>query len=124
VATLDLEQNHAPFQIRAYQPGHIQVNDRIFTHSLLITPNQLIDCWGPQTIAELTPAALQEAAMLNPHILLIGTGATQHLLAPELYGDLINQGIGIEIMSTSAACRTFNALIAEDRSVVAALIIL
>jgi uncharacterized protein len=35
--------------------------------------------------------------------------------------NLINSGIGFEIMNTQAACRTFNILMADDRNVVAAL---
>ncbi|HSW71474.1 MAG TPA: MTH938/NDUFAF3 family protein, partial [Gammaproteobacteria bacterium] len=41
----------------------------------------------------------------------------------EIYGELLNQGIGVEIMDTAAACRTYNALTAESRKVVAALVL-
>jgi uncharacterized protein len=124
MAILDLDSNDAKFQIRAYKPGSIQVNEKILTQSVLITPNRLIEGWAPQTIAELTPAALQKAANLHPDTLLIGTGAMQQLISLEIYSDLINQGIGVEIMSTGAACRTFNVLSAENRNIAAALIIL
>jgi uncharacterized protein len=40
-----------------------------------------------------------------------------------IYGNLLNHGIGVEVMDTSAACRTFNALSAEGRNVVAALLL-
>ncbi|MES2218815.1 MAG: Mth938-like domain-containing protein [Pseudomonadota bacterium] len=125
--SLTLDDNSANFQIRAFKPGTIQVRhqaaDQIYTHSIIITPDILIADWPPQTIKELTAAHLQKISELKPTILLIGTGAT--LVFPELsiYGHLINQGIGVEIMDTSAACRTYNALTAENRIVAAALII-
>jgi uncharacterized protein len=34
---------------------------------------------------------------------------------------LLSRRIGVEVMDTAAACRTFNILVAEDRRVVAAL---
>ena len=123
MTTLNLDENHAMYQIRAFKPGAIQINDNVFTRSLMVTPQQLLENWAPQTVAELTAASLAPIAALKPAILLIGTGAIHVLIPVEIYGDLINQGIGVEIMDTSAACRTYNALTAENRNVVAALII-
>jgi len=123
MSQLDLDSNTAGYQIRAYKPGFIQINDKILTTSIIIAPTRLIENWAPQTLAELTAAALAEAVVWKPTILLLGTGSHLQFPAIEIYGDIINQGIGIEIMDTSAACRTYNALVAEDRNVVAALII-
>jgi uncharacterized protein len=120
---LSLDDNQAAFQVRAYKPGYLQVNDTVFTQSLIISPTQLITEWHPQSIEELNQLDLQQIIPLHPAILLIGTGATLCFPAVELYGELINQGIGVEIMDTSAACRTYNALTAENRNVIAALII-
>ena len=123
MTTLQLDENQARYQIRAFKPGMIQINENIFHQSIIVSPTQLIENWGPQTIDELTLPFLEEALQFQPDILLIGTGS-QHVFLPiELYGELINKGIGIEIMETGAACRTYNALSAENRNVVAALII-
>lgn len=123
MANLDLDVNQSRYQIRAYMPGFIQINDQTFTQSLIVAPDHLIENWQPQSITELTPAAFASVIALKPDILLIGTGSALVLLSLELYGELINLGIGVEIMDTSAACRTYNALSAENRNVVAALII-
>jgi uncharacterized protein len=120
---LELDHNRAFYQIRSYRPGMIQINDKKLAQSLIITPSRLIENWPPQTIAELNANALSPILDLKPDVLLIGTGASMVLLNPEIYGDLINHGIGVEIMDTSAACRTYNALSAEERNVAAALII-
>ena len=120
---LNLDENHALYQIRAFKPGMIQVNEKILTHSVIIAPNQMIENWSPQTSEELSAATLSPVIALKPDILLIGTGSALVLLPIEIYGDLINLGIGVEIMDTSAACRTYNALSAENRNVVAALVI-
>ncbi len=119
----ELDENSSKYQIRAYKPGLIQINEKIFTHSVIITADEVIENWAPQTIEELTTATLTPVMELKPDILLIGTGSKQVFIAATIYGELINNGIGVEIMNTSAACRTFNALTAENRRVVAALII-
>jgi len=121
--SLILDENNATYQIRAYQPGSIQINDRLLHNSIIIAPEKLIENWKPQKITDLTALDLAIILQWHPNILLIGTG--EHLQFPILstYGDFINQGIGVEIMDTRAACRTYNALTAEKRNVVAALII-
>lgn len=123
MSTLTLDDNKSAFQIRAYKPGMVQINEQKLTVSVIITPNHLIADWAPQTVNELNTASFEPIIALKPAILLIGTGATHEFLPLDLYGHLINLGIGVEIMNTGAACRTFNALSAEDRNVAAALII-
>lgn len=120
---LNLDENSATYQIRAYLPGTIQVNDRTLHTSIIITPTLLIEDWAPQTVEELSSDSFKPFLELAPTILLIGTGSQHVFLPAELYGELINQGIGVEVMSTSAASRTYNALSSEDRNVAAALVI-
>ena len=86
-------------------------------------PNQLITDWTPQTFAELSSEHFNIIQQLRPDILLIGCGSTLQFPSPRMYGALINAGIGVEIMDTHAACRTYNALTAENRNVAAALVI-
>jgi len=120
---LNLDENNAIYQIRAYQPGLLQINEQKFTHSVIITPSRLIDDWSPQFFSELNAESLSIIKTLKPDILLLGTGSTMVYVPPEIYGELINAGIGVETMATQAACRTYNALSAENRNVAAALII-
>lgn len=119
---LTLDDNQAHYQIRAFEPGRIQINEMILTHNLIITPTELITDWHP-TITPLEKTDFDFFLTFKPDILLIGTG--QKLIFPsiEIYGHLINLGIGIEFMNTSAACRTYNALTAENRHVAAGLIL-
>lgn len=121
--TLSLDNNQAKYQIRAYEPGIIKINDQLFTRSIIVTPDQLITDWPPQTLTELNYAHLKMIRELRPSILLLGTGNSLKFPAIEIYGDLINENIGVEVMDTHAACRTYNALTSENRHVIAALII-
>lgn len=119
---LDLDNNDAQYQIRAYQPGTLVINEQTLTQSVIVAPNQLTN-WAPQSADQITAADFLPIIALKPTVLLIGTGAKQIFISPALYGELINVGIGVEIMDTSAACRTYNALSSENRQVVAALVI-
>jgi uncharacterized protein len=123
MTTLNLDENSSIYQIRAFQPGMIQINDITLTKSVIISPSQLVQHWAPQSITELSAQSLKIIIDMKPDVLLIGTGSEHVFLPAEIYGELINHGIGVEVMETRAACRTFNALSAENRNVVAALII-
>ena len=59
----------------------------------------------------------------KPEILIIGTGEIQQFISPSLYKDYIKNRIGIECMTNSAACRTYNILLSEHRKTALILII-
>ena len=56
-----------------------------------------------------------------PPLLLLGVGAAPLSPLQTLADDLKQKGIALELMSTAAACRTWNVLISEGRNVAAAL---
>ena len=59
----------------------------------------------------------------EPELVIFGSGERLHFVSPALYRALIEARIGIETMDTAAACRTYNVLASEGRSVVAALLV-
>ncbi len=109
--------------IRTHATGRIQVNDAVFTRSLIVLPNQIISDWPPQSFAELAAAHFAQIAACEPEIVILGTGSTQRFPAPQLTRDLVEQGIGWEVMGTPAACRTYNILMGDGRKVAAAIIV-
>lgn len=123
MATLDLDNNESQYQINSYRAGEIKINQTKYAQSVILTATQLVTNWPPQSVADLSADSFQAVIALQPAILLIGTGSEIILLDISLYGHLINHGIGVEVMDTLAACRTFNALTAENRNVAAALLI-
>lgn len=124
MTTLNLDENQARFQIRAYKAGKIQINENVYTESIIVAPDQLIENWPPQSIEQLSADDLKIITTLNTDILLIGTGSQLHFISPAIYGNLINKNIGVEVMSTQSACSTYTALTAENRRVVAALLLI
>ena len=83
-----------------------------------------IQAWDVATVAELTPARLAPVLARRDSIdfILLGTGAEHRMPPPDVIAALKAAGIGVDVMSTGAAARTWNILIAEGRPVAAALI--
>jgi len=114
------QDSFAGNSIRAYSDGEITLNNRTISQSVVITPDS-IHSWEPRNIDELTAAHIEWLCELDPEIVIIGTGRQLRFPPPALTAVLQMRGIGVEVMAHDAACRTFNVLLAEDRRVVAAL---
>lgn len=120
---LHLAQSAGLNMIEAFGDGHVTINGRRHQTSLVLMPEQVLSDWEVPGFDLLTAAHFTALAALRPEIVLLGTGIRQRFPHPSLYADLIRASIGIEIMNTASACRTYNILAAEGRHVVAALII-
>ncbi len=112
------------FLISTYEPGHIRVGGSSYRSSLIVAPNRVLDHWRPESAEHIEPADFTPVLALEPEIVILGTGSSQVFPDPAVYALAINRGVGLEIMDTGAACRTYNVLMSEDRRVVAALIML
>jgi len=109
--------------IEAYGNGGFRFADMSHRGSLLCLPSG-IHGWQPADPSALTPAdfdrVLAEAAAIE--ILLVGTGADIRPLPAALRAALKEARVSADPMSTGAAVRTYNVLLAEDRAVAAALL--
>ncbi len=91
--------------------------------SFIIAAKHLTKDWGVKSIQDLNETDIEAFAKLKPELVIIGTGKRAEWPPMSLFKPLINQGIGFEIMDTSAACRTYNILSFEGRQVMAGLIL-
>jgi uncharacterized protein len=123
VMKLQLENPAGTHLVRSYGPGQLRIGERTHSTSLIVTATALIAPWRPATAQELTEADLQPLLGLGPQVVLLGTGARQQFPDARVLQILHAQRIGVEVMDTSAACRTYNVLVTEGRSVAAALIV-
>lgn len=108
--------------IKGYSATEIRVGERVLQASCLISAEHLVADWRPRAVSELSPADFDEVFKWQPEILLLGTGETQLFPDRTVYSEVLSRHIGFEVMTTGAACRTFNVLLNENRRVVAALI--
>lgn len=110
-------------QVRSYSPGEVRIGAASYTRSCVLAAQSIITDWPPQTIEELQPEHLDAVLALQPEVVILGTGPQQRFPPPALMSKVLSRGVGLEVMDTGAACRTFNILIAEDRRAVAALLL-
>jgi len=113
--------------IRAWEPGRVRIAERWVSGHVIVSADRIIEGWTTgrdlrPAIAVLTIEDLAPALALAPTILLLGAGTDRFLPDVELMAELAERRVGLEIMSTPAACRTFNVLLQEQRRVVAALL--
>lgn len=119
--THDLPEGY--FFIRGHSPTAIRVIDRELASSFLLAPDAVVEDWPVREAAALDAAAVDALLVLRPELVLIGTGERQVFPPREHLVALMRRGIGVEVMDSAAASRTYNLLAAEGRRVVAAFIL-
>ncbi|MEA2781563.1 MAG: hypothetical protein QOK29_3107 [Rhodospirillaceae bacterium] len=111
--------------VESYGEGRFRVTGRLFTGSVLVFPERTLD-WpvagsGDANLENLE-AVLAAGRAGTVELLLFGQGPRMAPVPPSLRQGLREAGVGLELMDTGAACRTYNVLMAESRRVAAALI--
>ena len=107
--------------ITAYGDDYVMVNGQRRESSTIVTPEQVKD-WNASSFQALTPENFSELSNLGADIVLLGTGPKQRFPHPKLTAALGAARIGLEVMDSKAACRTYNILVAEARKVALALL--
>jgi uncharacterized protein len=108
--------------IARHGPEGVVVNGVERTESLLVPWRGEVLPWQVASFEALGAEHFARIVALAPELVIFGSGARLRFPKPALLRPLIDAGIGVETMDTAAACRTYNVLLAEGRSVVAALL--
>jgi uncharacterized protein len=103
--------------------NYVEINQQRYENSLIVLPGMIVKHWEINGFEDLTAVHFGFLADLKPEIVLLGTGIKLRFPAPILTRALITAQIGLEVMDTAAACRTYNILAAEGRKVAAALLL-
>ena len=126
------------YSITRYGESFVEVNKVLITTSCIISTDNEPIPWQITNVDQLSKQEIGKLFENNPDVVLIGTGINQIMLDKDILEfeqkdennplALLNSNnsrmvIGADCMSTHAACRTFNLLVAEGRSVVAGLIL-
>ncbi len=109
--------------VRSCNAEGITITDTLYRSSLVVSADALVADWPVRSVEDLDGERLQAVFELAPEVVILGTGARQVFPPPRLLMQFYERGIGIEAMTTEAACRTFNVLMSENRNAAAALII-
>ena len=109
--------------VPAHGEGYFSVNGEAHRQSLLVMPQRLEIGWTAGGFEALIEADFQRLAQLNCEVLILGTGSRQRFPEPALLAPVMAARIGVEVMDSAAAARTYNILAAEGRNVAALLLI-
>ncbi|EME70788.1 hypothetical protein H261_06139 [Paramagnetospirillum caucaseum] len=109
--------------VKGYGDGGFTIAGIRWEGSVLVLPDRT-QPWAPTELAQVTEESFAPLLTLaeRPRILLLGCGLRMAPVPAALRAALRAAGITVEPMDTGGACRTFNVLVSEDRSVAAALI--
>ena len=100
--------------VEGYGPGFFRVGGAARQGALMILPTGLAE-WGGYTDTEALKAA-------DVDVVLVGTGAEIAHVPAVFRAALEDAGIGVEVMASPQACRTYNVLLGEGRRVALAVL--
>ena len=110
-------------QISRAFSGQVWINGVAHSGSLLVPSSGPVQPWPVDRFEALAPGHFEAVLALRPELVVFGSGSRLRFVAPPLLRGLIERRVGVETMDVAAACRTFNVLAGEGRSVVAALLL-
>jgi uncharacterized protein len=102
--------------------GWVRVGTHEYRAPIVLTSDAIVEGFAPGGFDTLTEADFATLLAHEPEVVLLGTGATHRFPHPRLTRALVEARVGVEVMDTAAACRTFNILAAEGRKVTAVLL--
>jgi uncharacterized protein len=116
------DSSSATHLIRAYGAAELRINDEVHRETVIVSATSVIAVPEVHEVGDLAAFDCSRILTLGPELVLVGTGPRQIFPAARFRSQFLSAGIGIEVMDTGAACRTFNVLVAERRRVVALLL--
>jgi NADH dehydrogenase [ubiquinone] 1 alpha subcomplex assembly factor 3 len=107
----------------AYDDDYIEINRDRHYSGLCVHQSKIISPWGPERLTGLKTEHLTDLVKQAPEVLLLGTGRLTAFPDAEIMQYLTDHHIGFECMDSRSAARTYNILIAEGRTVSAAMLL-
>ena len=114
---------NAQYVISSWTSETMVINQKSYHQSLIVSPQILITDWPVSSLEQLDTEHVTTILSAKPDIVILGCGNNHPNQRASLLKYFHSSQTGVEMMSTAAACRTYNILAAENRNVVAALII-
>jgi uncharacterized protein len=115
------DPSSAPHLIRTYGDGELRVDDEVYRETVIVSASAVLGVPELRDVNDLLDLDPLLIFSLDPELVLLGTGQRQVFPAASFRSQFLSAGIGLEVMDTGAACRTYNVLVAERRRVVAVL---
>jgi uncharacterized protein len=108
--------------ITRHEPGRVWVGTVGFEGGVVVPWTGTPSPWEAADFDQLSEASFTALLQMKPALVIFGSGHKIRFPKPQWLRGLVEARVGIETMDTAAACRTYNVLASERRSVVAALL--
>ncbi len=109
--------------VQSYSDNSIQIDSIVYKDSLIVSRKKIITDLTIKNISDIKESCLKLLLEGMPELILIGHKETGVFPPVSIINTLAQQKIGFECMSLGAACRTYNILLSEGRSVTACFIL-
>src|SRR6185503_6300286 len=107
--------------IQSYSTVGFKVSGKMFQGSVIVFPDRALP-WQVDSVYDLKLADFAVFDKKDIDFLIVGCGAKAERMELPIIHAIQTRGILLETMETGAACRTYNALLADGRRIAAALI--
>ncbi len=107
--------------IRSVGEDGIRINEQLWLGTIALTPDEVIGQWQQVALSDLVIDDFGSLLDDSPELVILGTGTKSQFPPRELMFAFARRGVGLEVMDTAAAARTFNVLAGEGRRVAAVL---
>ncbi len=109
--------------VRRVSGGVITIGARSYERTIALTPEAVLEAWPEKSVIDLVEEDFNALLEGRPEVIVLGTGSRNIFPPRELVFAMARRGVGLEVMDTRAAARTFNVLAGEGRRVAAVLYI-
>lgn len=118
-----LDEPQGGNSITRHDGQSVWINGAQHRQSVLVPWRGEVQPWEVSQLDALQEAHFERILALKPELVIFGSGTRLRFVPPRLYRSLMMARIGLETMDIGAACRTYNVLASEGRSVLAALLL-
>ena len=106
--------------INGYGENSFRISGEMHSGAIILSPRQAQAWYPPENINDLTiEHILPHLGETLPPLFILGVGEVLTAPMTDLAASLKAVGIALELMSTAAACRTWNVLMSEGRNAAA-----
>ena len=122
IESMKISRELAATTIRRASAAGVEIAGVVYADTLAVAADGVHANWTEKPVDALTPDDFETLlATHEPDLVLLGTGQRLRFAPRELVFALARRNIGLEVMDTMAAARTFNVLAGDGRRVAAVL---
>jgi uncharacterized protein len=116
--SLQEEKITAPIFFREYVNGRCVLNIGNYEAPIILSNSKIIEHNDKiSDVTDIKKSHIELILLDDPEVVIIGTGEKQLLPHADIINEVAKSGKSIDFMPSKVACKTYNLLVSENRSV-------